>query len=91
MVMILRTTRCRWLGHVMRLDILIPARTAMNCTAPDGKIERGRPNTTLPRTIEKELETGALRARPRELPRSRFLGDPEKLSDAKSHNKHLIP
>ena len=55
MVVILKRRRWKWLGHVMRLDTSIPARTALTW-APEGKRKRGRPKSTWRRTIEKELE-----------------------------------
>src|SRR5579871_6002493 len=51
---IIRKGRWRWLGHVMRMNPDIPAKTALTWT-PEGKRKKGRPRTTWRRTMEEEL------------------------------------
>src|SRR5579871_3936580 len=51
---IIRKRRWRWLGHVMRMNPDIPAKTALTLT-PEGKRKKGRPRTTWRSTVEEEL------------------------------------
>lgn len=51
----IKQRRFRWLGHVFRMEGTSITKTALRWTPP-GKRPRGRPKTTLPKTIEREIK-----------------------------------
>ncbi|CAG5114661.1 unnamed protein product, partial [Candidula unifasciata] len=54
-------TKRRWkgLGHVIRMNPDIPAKTALTLT-PEGKRKQGRPKTTWRRTMKSDLSAASL-------------------------------